>query len=53
MPTGILSVESSPESADEAAAYHDRSENTSPPVGLRTDPPPTVRLLRDIACYRP
>ncbi|MEV0354642.1 hypothetical protein AB0H71_01100 [Nocardia sp. NPDC050697] len=105
MPTGILLVESSPASADDAAAYHDWYENThlaemcelegvvaarrlavvgadsyialyeieaddldavraglgaasrsgrmSPPVGLRTDPPPTVRLLRDIAAFRP
>ena len=105
MPTGILFVESSPKSADEAAAYHEWYENThlaemckldgvvaarrlavvgedsfvalyeieaddldavraglgaasrsgqmSPPVGLRTDPPPTVRLLRDIASFRP
>lgn len=30
-----------------------RDGRMSPPVGLRTDPPPVVRLLRDIASYRP
>ncbi|MGY2040039.1 hypothetical protein ACW9HF_32710 [Nocardia gipuzkoensis] len=106
MPTGILFVESRPNSAEEAAAYHDWYENThlaemckldgvvaarrlatvdgdpsyialyeieaddleavraalgqksrsremSAPVGLQVDPPPVVRLLRDIAAYRP
>ncbi|WP_174189409.1 hypothetical protein [Nocardia barduliensis] len=30
-----------------------RSGEMSPPVGLQLDPPPVVRLLRDIAAYRP
>lgn len=103
MAKGILYVESEPDSADEADAYHQWYDHThmkemlgidglvsarrfaplgegpfvavyeieaddlaavqarlgeatregwfSPPVGLRTDPPPTVRFYREIATH--